>query len=344
MSYFNSEKYQSLLKSILKYIPSFQTEKKVLITGATGMIGSCLVDCYIKYNRTNDIKYKIVCNSRNIKKLENRFSYLRSDDNVSFIEGDVSFISSTEKYDFIFHTASNADPISHTQSPKNTILPNILGTYNLLQNFTNENSIFIYFSTMEVYGESIDQNYINTENSYGLIDFNQFRSSYAISKQCSEILCKISPTENVKKLVIRPSYVYGPTMRLNDSRAVSEFIVKASRSEDILLKSSGQTARSHCFIMDLMSGVFFLIDKGISGESYNITSVDSDAKILEFAKLCSLYSNSQLSYKEPTEEERKGYGLLKNLFMSNHKITSLGWNSEYSLDLGIKLTLDILKE
>lgn len=145
--------YVDDLKRVLKSI-ELDKDISVLLTGATGLIGSFLTDVFWLYNKTSRFNICVTLTSRNYEKLQKRFPYLLQDDNFKMLERNVEdHIGNEEKYDYIINAASNADPGTYAKYPVETIKTNILGTINVLEYARyHSNTRVLFTSTMEVYG------------------------------------------------------------------------------------------------------------------------------------------------------------------------------------------------
>lgn len=345
---FNNPIYQEDLLQIYNYISlKLVSNRSFLVTGATGLIGSFIVDSLVYYNRTvkSEVRVKIYCLSRREEKLKERFSYCTPEDNLIFVAKDISYASFDNQiaYDFIIHAASCSDPLQYSLHPINTIMSNVMGMQNILEYAKNNISTkVLYLSSQEVYGKTVEDN--RQEDHYGLIDFNQLRMSYPESKRIAELLCKAYHSEhNVNVTIVRPVYIYGASMTKEDSKVVAQFINKAVNNEDIILKSKGEQKRSHCYISDTVCGVFYALFEGESAEAYNIGNTNSIISIHDLAVLASKCVNKQIIYQVPDEKEQQGYGQVMNAIVDESKLKALGWNPIYRIEEGFKRTVSILK-
>lgn len=235
---------------------SFLRNKVILITGATGMIGSALVDMLLLANRYYDLQLQIYAVGRSSEHAKKRFSYSwHKPDVFHFLQHDVidPFLCPL-KVDVIVHAASNAYPAVFKDFPVETMLANFYGTHNLLNLARKNGADFVFISSGEVYGE-IDK-LVKDESDYGYVDSMEYRSCYPNSKRASETLCASYVKEyGVRALVARPSHVYGPTMTESDNRVVSDFIRRGKQGRPVVLKSTGSTVRSYTYVLDVCSGL-----------------------------------------------------------------------------------------
>lgn len=335
---YHHQLYKQSIHRLARLVPV--NDCKILITGASGLIGSCLIDVFIDANQTFGKNIEVYALSRNIDRLYDRYDvtnhiYLISQNIVEPIELD--------DIDYIIHAASNADPKSYAKFPSETILTNILGTKNVLDYCKGHKSRALFTSTFEVYGNLNKDAY--NEEDFGIIDLNLIRSCYPESKRTAEMLVKAYHDEyNVDCVIARLSSVYGPTMLSTDSKAHAQFLRNALAGDNIVLKSQGTQKRSYTYVMDSISGILSVLFKGKTGEAYNIASDKSVATIAEVAHLIAELVGTNVIYDLPDEIESKGFSRPQNCVLITDKIKNLGWSGEYDLRQGLFETLSILRE
>lgn len=348
MNLLKSSTYNALLKSIVtenKDLLGIFDKKSVMITGASGMIGSFIVDILMCTSIIGISQCRVISSGRNIQNLRNRFSEYMNNKNFLMLQQDVTKeITLDERVDYIIHAASNADPKSFANYPSDTLLANIIGTYNLLE-FCRKNSVkrFEFISSGEFYGssEGIEEGF--KESDLGKLDFSSSRICYPEGKRSAEALCKCYEAQyGLDTIAVRPCHVFGPTMTETDSRAVSQFFRNARDSKDILLNSPGNIERSHCYAADAAIGILIALAFGSKGEAYNISDPSFKMTIRQFAQLVADYSNTKLIFSNTHDSEIIDPIPNKRQVLDNSKLVSLGWN----LRIGNKVeeTLNILKE
>lgn len=343
-SIFDIGVYQRQLKFLTTYLPD--VDKNILITGASGLIGSCLVDCLLYANIYQGRNFQIYALGRNMDKMKKRFAYGIGRDDLHTIVADVSeSLPKDLNFDFIVHAASNADPRSYALYPSETLLTNILGTKSVLDYARNNKECRVLLtSTFEVYGDA-GKNGILTEDSIGTIDFHIMRNCYPASKVCAELLCQgYGEQFGVDYVIGRLCGVYGPTMNSTDSKAQAQFISNAVKGEDIVLKSKGEQKRSYCYVMDVVSALLIVLLRGQTMGSYNIADENSQISIAGFAKCVAEAGGVGIKFDLPDEVETKGFSKPVDVVMDNRKLKGLGWNGAYSLNEGLLSTIHILKD
>jgi nucleoside-diphosphate-sugar epimerase len=321
--------------------------KTILITGATGLIGSFIVDIFIKYNRTHNRKVNIVSISRNEEITRIRFSYVKKDDNVFFIYQDIAEITNFQfkKIDFIIHAASNSDPKSFSENPVSTISANTIGTVNILEMAKKYNSKMVFLSSREVYG-LVKGKKIYDESDYGLIDFNQIRSVYPESKRVGELFCRSYFHEYKTAVsIIRLGYVYGSTFTLKDSKVIAQFFRNAVHGNNIVIKSRGIQKRTYIYLTDAVNGILqILFNKFTIGDVYNIANSDSVITISELADIIARTGNVKKILEIPTNDEVKAWSPEQDVLISHDKLERLGWSPVIGIENGIKKTFEILRK
>lgn len=317
----------------------------VLVTGASGLIGSFIVDALAYHNEKHGANIKIYAMSRRLEKLRERFSYCTDIHNVSLAAHDICKPLEDVRYDYIIHAASNADPRTYALYPVETIQTNIIGTTNVLEYArAHKETCVLFTSTMEVYG-SIPEAYSFSEEQYGLVDFNQIRSGYPESKRTSELLCRSYASEyGVDVVIARLGYIYGPSMTAEDNKVIAQFINKAIAGENIVLKSKGEQLRSYCYISDAVAGIFSILSKGERGRAYNVANSISTTTICEMAQLAAGQTNTEVVFELPDELERIGSSKPQNAVLDESALISLGWNGVYTMEQGFARTVSILKD
>ncbi len=330
MNILRNDIYIKSLSNMLDEIDiSYLQGKTLLISGAYGMIGSCIVDALMLWNNKQTNPCKIITVGRDEMKAKKRFQNYYYSDNFEFYCHDIceELADIINKTDYIIHAASNADPVNISRKPVDTLLANILGTNNLLKyGIGHDMQRFMYVSSGEMYGEPDDKMNDFNEKYCGYIDYSSPRSCYPSGKRGAEVLCKSYISQhNVNAVIVRPCHIFGPTMTENDSRAVSEFFKNAVKNKKIILKSSGAIERSHCYVIDAIKAIFIVLQRGLCGEAYNIADKTYQMTIKDFATSIAKASGSVIEFADPSEIEKAGYSKVKRSVLSNDKLRYLGW-------------------
>lgn len=322
--------------------------KTILITGATGMIGSCLIDALAVWNSKNTEPCHIVALSRSEASAKKRFSYCWEEPWFRYIQQDVCSAPNNwpEKVDYVIHAASNADPRSFAKAPVDTLLANVIGTENLLKHGTQHGmKRFLYVSSGEMYGQPDAQQHDFVEDYCGPVDHSVARACYPAGKRAAEVLCQSYISQyGADAVIVRPCHIFGPTMTGSDSRAVSEFLRNAARGENIGMKSAGLVERSHCYVVDAANAIFKVLLWGECGNAYNIADPVLQMTIRDFAKRAAEAGGSEVVFENPDDLELKGYSKVARAVLSSEKLQKLGWQGQEKAETAICQTVQILRE
>ena len=317
--------------------------KRFLITGATGLIGVCLIDALMKYNQQGaDIMVNAVGRSK--EKAASRLGEYYLDEHFQFIEQDVRQpLPSQMNVDYIIPLASNTHPLAYSQFPIETIEINVKGAEYALQKATECGATVLYPSTVEVYGNARGED-VFTEDYTGQLNLSTARSCYTESKRVSEALCQSYISEKGAKVkIVRLSRIFGPTMLMSDSKASSQFIIKALNNEDIVLKSKGEQYFSYTYVADAVAAVLFVLIHGKYGNRYNISNEKCNVHLKDFAASCAEATGTRVVFDLPSEVERAGFSVAMQAILSNDRLKDLGYSSHYDFDEAVKRTITILK-
>lgn len=316
--------------------------KSFLITGATGLIGVCLIDALMNYNRQGaDIQIYAI--GRNWEKAKFRLGEYELDDHFHFIEQDVRQpLSEDIQVDVVIPLASNTHPLAYSQYPIETIEINIKGAEHALNKALTCGATVLYPSSVEVYGNARGED-VFTEDYTGKLNLENARACYPESKRLSEALCLSYMAERgVDVKIARLSRVFGPTMLASDTKASSQFIMKALAGENIVLKSKGEQFFSYTYVADAVKSMLYILLYGESGKAYNISNKDCNVKLKEFAESCANWSGRDVVFDLPSEIEQKGYSVAMQAILDNTRLLSIGFSPLYSFKNAIHRTLNIL--
>lgn len=321
------------------------TSSTILISGASGMLPAYLVDSLLFVSNKKNLNIKIIALVLNQLKAKERFKAYKNSKNLKLVEQDICHeISFKEKIDYIVHAASRASPIFYRTDPLGTMLPNVLGTYRLLE-LAKKNKIkgFLFFSSGEVYGEITKESTPTKENMYAYFDHLNFRSCYGQSKKMGETLCAVYAYQfNIPTKIVRPYHVYGPGMKLNDGRLFSDLVANIVQKRDITLWSNGDAIRSFCYISDATAGFLAVLLKGNSSEAYNIGNPNATLSVLDLAnRLIALFPKRNIKMNKKTRPKSSIYAS-SNIEIAHPDITKameLGWRPTISIEEGFKRTV-----
>ena len=321
--------------------------KSILITGATGLIGSFLVDVLMDRNRNDGLDCMVYALGRSRERAMERFSAYADDARLTFLPYNVQepFVrEDLGTVDFVLHLASNTHPMQYATDPIGTIATNILGVKNMLDFAVQHHTArFAFASSNEIYGENRGDAEFFDERYCGYIDCNTMRAGYPESKRCGEALCQAYRSQKGLDVVIpRLTRTYGPTMLMTDTKAISQFIKKGVASEDIVLKSAGTQYYSYQYMADSVGGLLTILLDGTNGEAYNIAEKHSDIMLKDLAALIAGVKGKQVVFELPDAVEAAGYSRATKARLDGSKLAALGWKPKYDIRSGISRTIAIL--
>ncbi len=322
--------------------------KSIMLSGATGLIGSFFVDVISEKNITDGLNCTVYALVRNEGKAKARFSKFADDTHLVFIPYDVKYplvTDTPEKIDYILHLASNTHPMLYATDPIGTITTNIIGLQNLLEfAAAHRCERFIFASSNEVYGENRGDAELFDEDYCGYINCNTLRAGYPESKRCGEALCQAYKSQKgLDVCVARLTRSYGPTMIMSDTKAVSQFIKKGVAGEDIVLKSEGTQYYSYTYTADAASGLLWILLAGESGEAYNIADISGDITLKDLASIIAEMNGKKVVFELPDAVEAAGYSRATKARLDGSKIRALGWKPMYNIKTGMERTVKILR-
>lgn len=339
---FYTQEIEHIIESDKLFSEDNISNKVIMISGATGMIGTCLINLLMLYNNLHHKNISIIALSRDEQHAKSRFQSYWNHPNFRYVSCDVNQgISDFGSVDYIIHAASNSHPVLYAADPIGTILTNVIGTRNLLD-YAVKHKVkrFCFISSVEIYGENRGDIEKFDENYLGYLNCDTLRAGYPESKRLGETLCNAYYHQYGLEFVIpRLSRVYGPTMLATDSKATAQFIKKAVGGEDIVLKSDGAQLYSYTFVTDAVMGILYVLLLGKSGEAYNIADEDSDITLKQLADMIAQIAGKKVVFELPDEEERKGYSTETKALLDATKLCRLGWTSRVHWQSGLKCML-----
>ena len=303
----------------------------MLVAGGSGFIGSHLVDRLL---RRADLECLVVVDNlwtgsrQNLAHIDDpRFS-LEIDDAEGF--------APSQSFDEIIHLASPASPRWYMSDPARTIRANIGGAFNLLE-LLKPGGRFCFASTSEVYGDPLVSP--QPESYRGSVDCTGPRSSYDESKRCTEaLLFETQRTKGLDVRVARLFNAYGSRMRIDDGRAISNFISQALTTGVLTVYGDGLQSRSWGYVDDIVEGLerFFWRD-GISPRGPLNIGNNCEVPVLEIAKfVCSLVPGSSIVHQEPVPQDPTNR--CPDLTLARRLLP--GWEAATSYQEGIRRTLE----
>jgi len=319
--------------------------KSIIITGATGLIGTFLVDLLMHRNNAYNDGITIYAIGRNKEKAYQRFKNHFDAQYFNFIQQNIQRpIELNLPVDYIIHGANDSHPIAFSTEPINIILTSILGSKSILDFAAAHNvTRTLFLSSGEVYGINRGDIDAFSEDYCGYLDCNTPRACYPEGKRSAEALCQAYIKEkNIDVVIARSCHVYGPTMGDDDSKVIAQFLRNAANKENITLKSKGDQFVSYCYVADTCSALLAMLLNGKNGEAYNISDNDSRFTLLEIAAILSEYTGKDIIFETPTQIEASGYSKATRRLLDSSKLKKLGWEPKHSLKDGLIRTVALL--
>lgn len=299
------------------------------VTGSTGLIGSSLVHCLLALNRG----IEITCPVRSIEKTRQKYGDEAAE--VNFIECDLleylNDLTLNDNFQYIVHCASPTSGKYMTEYPVETYELAYDTTRALLKHANRTDARgMVYVSSLEYYGQNLDDSII-TEDKQGYVDNTDPRSSYPLGKRAAEYLCAAYAKEyGVKAKVARLTQTFGAGVAADDNRVFAQFAKSVIRGENIVLHTTGESAKPYCYTTDCISAILYILLKGENGEAYNVANQDTYISIRDMAEFLRDNFNPQIDVCIESHPEM-GYAPVTKLHLSSEKLMALGWKPKYGL-------------
>ncbi len=309
---------------------------RAVVTGGAGFLGSHLCD------RLLERDYEVVCLDNLLTGNTSNIAHLMGHSNFKFIKYNViDYLFVEGPVDAVLHFASPASPIDYLEMPIQTLKVGSLGTHKALGLAKEKKARFLLASTSEVYGDPL----VNPqpETYWGNVNPIGPRGVYDEAKRFAEaITMAYRRYHKMDARIARIFNTYGPRMRPNDGRVVSNFIVQALGGSPLTIYGDGSQTRSFCYVSDLIGGILSLLAAPPSnemGQPFNIgnpeerTIRDLATKILALAG-----SSSPIVYQDlPVDDPHVRCPDIRRAK------SVLGWRPEISIDVGLQLTIDYFR-
>ncbi len=312
---------------------------RVLITGAAGFLGSHLCERLINEG------HEVVGMDNFITGNPENLAHLSGKEAFSFIRHDVSnFIFVPGKIDAVMHFASPASPnpnspFGYVNLPIQTMKAGALGTHNSLGVARAHNARFLLASTSEIYGDPLE--HPQTETYWGHVDPIGTRSVYDEAKRFAEALTMAYHRfHGIDTRIVRIFNTYGPRMRLDDGRAVPNFLKQALCGEPLTVYGDGSQTRSFCYADDLIDGIYRLL----MSDEHDPVNIGNpvETSILDFAKTINVLTgnNAGIVFKAAQRGEGDPQRRRPDITRAS---SILGWQPRISLEQGLLKTIPYFK-
>ena len=304
--------------------------KRNLVTGGSGFLGSHLSKKLLERGE------EVICIDNFFTGTKKNMESLLSNPYFEIIRHDVTEPIKIE-VDKIWHLACPASPIHYQFNPIKTTKTSFLGTYNMLGLAKRVGAKLLLASTSEVYGDP--EVHPQTESYKGSVNTTGIRSCYDEGKRIAETLCSdYQRVHGVDIRIMRIFNTYGPNMRFDDGRVVSNFIIQALKNENITLYGGGEQTRSFCYVDDLIEGMILLMESNYQ-KPMNIGNPNEfSIKQLAYLVRDLINPNLEFEYKALPQDDPKQR---KPSIILAKEI--LNWEPKIELEEGLLKTIDWFK-
>ena len=330
---------QEDLENIAKSNIPFEQLKgaSILITGATGLVGSMAIKALACCNRCHDLGMTILGLVRNTQKAEAVLGELLEREDIKLVKGDVlQKIDIEDDVDYIIHGASVTASKTFVTMPVETIQTALDGTINLLELGRQKNvKSMVYISSMEAFGITNPELISVREEDLGYIDVMNVRSSYSESKRMCEVLCASYAHEyQVPVKVARLAQTFGAGVSKDEGRVFAQFAKSAMFGEDIVLHTKGESTGNYCYTADAVAGLLTILLKGNTGEVYTVANPSTTIQIKDMAQMVAdklSDGKTKVVFDIPEDALTFGYAPDVAMHLNADKLMSLGWTPKYDL-------------
>lgn len=331
-------------------------KKTILLTGAAGFLGFYFVSFFSRFFDELGLDSLILLDNFIVGNSGWIQSYSKND-KIKLVEADIiDFDYSTILYEkksyMVFHMASIASPVYYRKYPIQTIDANITGYRNLLNYFSIHDNLssMLFFSSSEVYGNPDLANIPTKEDYNGNVSAQGPRACYDESKRLGETLSYVFNKEyNLPIKIVRPFNNYGPGMKINDGRVVSDFARNIINKEDLVIHSNGLPTRTFCYIADSITG-FLKVAAHKDFETFNVGNDHPEINILELAQKYKKIAakdfdiSVEIIYKTSTDSEFLTDNPNRRVPNISKARKLLEFNPQIDIETGIKRFIDFYLE
>ena len=328
---------QADIQSVIENKEVFETlsNSTVLITGATGFIGSMLIRTLIAADAKYGLGIKLIGQIRNPEKARTVLAELIDKIDLTTTD-DVAA-------DYIIHTVSPTASKFFIDNPVETIKASVGSTMSILEVAKNNNASLVYLSSMEQYGVPYKSGQRMTEDKVGIIDHLNIRSSYSESKRLCECLCASYAAEyGVDAKIVRLAQTVGAGVPMTDNRMPMQFAKAVVEGKDIVLHTEGQSMSNFVYLTDAIKGILTVLEKGERGQAYNVCNDGETKSVREIAELvCHEVAGDKISVRIE-KKDNMGYAPDVAMYLDSGKLMKLGWRAEVGITEAYKRLVEYL--
>lgn len=306
---------------------------RFVVTGGAGFIGSHLCSELVK--RGHEV---VAIDDLTTGRVEN-IQHLLHEENFEMVQEDILDLEAIDAFNVMMNLACPASPVQYQKQPFHTLMTNVEGTYNLLEIAKQLNATFVQASTSEVYGDPLEhpqkESYLGNVNTLGP------RACYDEGKRAAETLCgDFNRIFDMDIKIARIFNTYGPNMRTDDGRVVSNFIFQALLGRPLTIFGDGRQTRSLCYVSDTVDALIRMADSGDGmlvlnvGNPHEITMFELAEKIISKTKSASKIVFQKLPEDDPLRRK-------PDISAAKEKID---WQPKVSLDDGLDQTIEYFRK
>ena len=305
--------------------------RRVLVTGATGLIGRLIAYALITRNEIEGIHTKVILPARNIERAAALFD---ANEDTEIVHWDALTTGPDEvpSADYIIHLASNTDSRRMVEAPVETILTTTRGCECMLEVARRSGASMVFASSMEVYGAGSD-GYIS-EEAGGALDAMSVRSSYPQAKQLAETLCASYAQEyNVQVTVARLAQTFGAGIPETDRRIFGFVARNIIAGDDIKLATDGSKKNMYSYTTDSVRALLLLLTRGEAGRAYNVANEQTLASVREICELVAATFNPKVRVLVATSpQDASRFAVSGQIALDTSRIRALGFEPDYGLE------------
>lgn len=333
------DRVQADIQSVVTNKAMFErfANSSILVTGATGLIGSMMIKTLVAANEQYNLGIRITGQIRNPEKAQAVLGSIFDRIEITLTD-DVPA-------DYIIHTVSPTTSKFFVEHPVETIRVSVESTISVLEAARKNGSSIVYLSSMEQYGVPYENNQRMTEDKIGVIDHLNIRSSYSESKRLCECLCASYASEyDVDVKIARLAQTVGAGAPRSDNRMPIQFARAAAQGTDIVLHTEGKSISNFVYLTDAISGILTILDKGLKGQAYNVCNDRETRSVREIAELvCREVAMGSISVRVE-KKDNMGYAPDVAMYLDSGKLRELGWNAEIGMAEAYRRLVEYLRE
>lgn len=330
---------QADLQSVIADKTLFEafSNSTVLITGATGLIGSMLIRTFVSANETYGLCIRVIGQVRNMDKAKTVLADI-------FDKVEVVTAYDTES-DYIIHTVSPTTSNFFIEHPVETIKASVGSAMTILDIAKKNRASIVYLSSMEQYGVPYEPGQRMSEDKVGVIDHLNIRSSYSESKRMCECMCAAYAAEyGVEVKIARLAQTVGAGVAMTDNRMPIQFARAVAEGKDIVLHTEGKSISNFVYLTDAITGILTVLEKGEKGQAYNICNDAETRSVREIAELiCHEVAQDRIQVRIE-KKDNMGYAPDTAMYLDSEKLRKLGWSAEVKMTEAYKRLVEYLKE